>query len=178
MSTRSLYRDAYIVNDDGELIRFHSCFVFIPKNNWFKLTELRVFQNGMFELEGNLFGINEIESAVHDSKIVTQVPDGRFVSIPDLAGFYVNDFVGSVEEADFLRELQDIQKHLNGEPTTSDLCRRAYEDFKDNPSDANRIALTEAYERVPFHLTCWLLGFDEKDAPIRRAIYGDRMDKE
>ena len=53
------------------------------------------------------------------------------------------------EEEEFLREIPDIIRELNGEPTTSDICRAAYKEYLQSPTEANRLRLKEAYEMVP-----------------------------
>lgn len=171
--TRPSYREAYTQDEDRHFVRFISRFVFVKIGNWFQLDELRVLANGKFEFEGSILEYGDIENALQDRKICTQLPEGSRISIPELAGFHAHDFIGISDESELLQELHDIHNQLNDLPTSSDACREAYKSYTREPSEDNRLALKQAYEAVPSHLRCWLLGFNEKDAPIRRAIYGE-----
>ena len=158
-------------NEEGAFVRFLSYWLFRYNGSYF-WKELRVLQDGRFYFENVFCTFESLEEALQQGRIRTFIEEGERLSI-GLTGFWVKEPMRIVEKLEFLKEVRDIQCELNGRPTTSDLCRHAFSEFQREPTEENRNRLKAAYEAIPRHLDCWLLGFDEKDIPIRKAIWGD-----
>lgn len=166
-------RDAFMYVEDGALVKFRPYWVFHCRNTRYSLQELRILEDGRFYFEDTVCTLEIIQGALQEGKIRTSIEDGKRLSIPGLTGFWLKEPIQIVEEPEFLKEVNDILCELNGKPTTSDRCRSAFREFQREPSDENRERLRIAYEAVPKHLDCWLLGFEDKDIPIRQAIWGE-----
>jgi hypothetical protein len=146
--------------------------VFLFPNGRCRLEFLLIYPSGRLECESKPITIQELDALIGNGYLRLSVREGERVYVPDIVSFLAGHVMPVVKEKEVLKEISDIIQELNGAPTTSDLCRAAYSDFLRHPTEANRIRLQEAYQRVPEHLACWLLSFDEKDIPIRKAIYG------
>lgn len=65
-----------------------------------------------------------------------------------------------------LGEVRDDIDQLNGVPDSTGRCLAAVDVFRDEPTEANRNAVREAYEGIPEHLRRYALGdMDRKDFP-------------
>lgn len=67
-------------------------------------------------------------------------------------------------------ELQDMLKKLKGEKTSLELCRQAYYEYLEDPSEFNRARLQEKYELVPEHERMFLGDMDSRDSDYVRII--------
>jgi hypothetical protein len=148
-------------------------------NAQLELRILRIRADGWLELRGlegkvQELSIDELAGLVREGRVQTKLREEESLYIRGLAWFNAVNVVNTLENGDLLKEVEDIIHELNNEPTSSDICRSAFAEYQQNPSESNRLRLKEAYEQVPGQLHCWLLGFPEKDAPILNAI-GDRV---
>lgn len=67
-----------------------------------------------------------------------------------------------------LLEVADKVEELNGRPTSAQRCHDAIRRFQQDPSEANRALLRDAYLAVPPHLRIYVLGdMDRQDRPLR-----------
>lgn len=147
--------------------------VFLFPNTNCQLGFVVIYASGKVECGSEQYDLNGIRLLIDKGLLRTSVDEGERILIPELISIEASNVIPIVQEEEFLKEIADIVRELNGEPTTSDICRSTYKDYMRSPSEENRLRLQEAYENVPRHLDCWLLGFDEKDIPIRKAIYGN-----
>lgn len=70
-----------------------------------------------------------------------------------------------------IAEVADEIEHLAGRPDSSARCRSALDQYLDEMSEVNLVALRDAYFAVPEHLRRYLLGDqDAKDWPLRVLI--------
>lgn len=68
----------------------------------------------------------------------------------------------------FMSEIADRIQTLNGRPTSADRCWDAIRRYRDDPSESHRLALREAYLKVPPHRRIYVLGdMDLQDRPLR-----------
>jgi hypothetical protein len=146
--------------------------VFHYDNSNCRLCHLLIFADGTILFNSQCLDLEGLVELVKQGVIRTTLPDHERLYIPELVDVKVAEVILIVEEEEFLKEVGDILRELNGLPTTSDLCRSAYREYLGSPSEQGRHRLREAYEDVPKHLDVWLLGFPEKDAPIREILYG------
>lgn len=157
---------------DGQPQRAYFYPVFFRSGSFLEIEFLIIHSSGKIICDGDEYDINGVRNLIAARKLQTSIGEGDRLGVYDLATFKVVDVLCVVSEAELDKEIADLIKELNGKPTTSDACREAYERYLGEPSDANRLRLREAYELVPKHLRVWLLSFDEKDVPIRKAIEG------
>jgi len=148
-------------------------YAFYSNNTNCQLTTLAIHASGVIECEGYQYRLEGIEELMKIGILRTEIEEKERVYIPEIASFIACDVLPIAKETEVLNEIADIIRELNGKPTTSDLCLSAYRRYLDAPTEENRLQLKSAYELMPKHLDCWLLGFDEKDVPIRKAIYGE-----
>lgn len=167
-------RISQFVRVEEEFIPFCEYPIFILKAGWVQLTFLKILANGNFILENNLLGLKELKELFRDGKCQTSLNDDfeGFLRI-ETGRMTISDVNTWVNEFEFYKEVDDIRNELNELPTSSDRCRSIFREFQLDPSEENRSRLKFAYNEVPEHLRVWLVSFDEKDNPIRRAIFGD-----
>lgn len=153
--------------------------IFRKTPGWIKLCRFFVLSDGPLLVEDQLVDESQLREYFANGVYCTTLDSESetFLRIPFLARVNVSGANTWVEEEELLKEFSDVRKQLNNQPTSSDLCRDAYREFKNDPIESNRIKLKETFEKVPKHLRHWLLSFDEKNVPIRKAIWGDSFDK-
>jgi hypothetical protein len=139
------------------------------------LADLHVFPAGQVHLQRlpeplatDLPGLRALAAA---GRLLTELPPDTELRIWGLGAFRVG--AGrSVALADKLGEIEDLAAGLDGQPTSAERCRAAYEAFMAGPTIARREALRTAYEQVPAHRRRYLGDMDRQDTPIRLIIYG------
>lgn len=140
-------------------------------NGDFHLTEIDIYKDGMIDC-WELVNFATFKKRVRSGWVCTRLPEGASVFIPFLARFKAREAMSWVAPEDFIREVTDEIEELNGRPTTSDRCRKAYENYQQKPTETNRRALCKAYEAIPEHNRRYVLrDMDAKDGPIRHVIY-------
>jgi len=143
-----------------------------------QLWPLYILADGRLIFGGEVHSLSSFTKLVEDELVVTVLPDDQRTYVPEVTSFIATNVTNIVSDDDFLREIPDIVRDLNGQPTTLDRCRDAWQEYLANPSDVRREQLKAAYEEVPRHNRLWLGGFEEKDIPIRKVIYGDQWQKD
>lgn len=71
-----------------------------------------------------------------------------------------------------IQEFRECRRIFRGEPTSFAICRAAANAYWAHPTLANLDTLRRSYEEVPGHLRQYCGDMDEKDIPIRIALYG------
>ena len=155
--------------------RYYPVFVFEQGVNC-ELSPLFILANGKFLLGKQLLDIEGLRDLLEREYVMTVLPEGQDVYVPEVTSFQATNVVNAVSEEEFLRETADIIRELNGQPTTLDRCRDAWNAYLNDKSPENLETLKAAYESVPEHNRTWLGDFDTKDFPIRQAIYGEQSD--
>jgi len=119
----------------------------------------------------DLEGLKELAK---DSKIITELEKDQKVLIYGIGEFEVDDVLYSNKIESLVSEIDDIISELSFKPTTSEICKKAYDKYIETPTIKLRDKLKLTYEKVPEHLRTYVLGdMDVKDIPIRMIIYGD-----
>ncbi|QDU25435.1 hypothetical protein ETAA8_05030 [Anatilimnocola aggregata] len=85
------------VQTDQGLVEFVPYRVFMRRFSSFKLTELKILQDGRFQLDNDFLIEAQLIAAIDSGQICTRVPDLARISIPDLIGFNISDVMPIVE---------------------------------------------------------------------------------
>lgn len=162
----------YRKDKNGETILGKALSVFIH-NGDYHLTDLKIFQDGKIDCWGGLIDFEEFKQKVASGWVRTTIPTGSSISIFPLGDFVLPSEINRVEESELIKEVQDVLNRLNGRSTTSEICYDLYETYQKYPTEENKIALREAYERIPKHNRHYVLGdMNLHDDPIIEIIYG------
>ncbi len=146
---------------------------FICNGSYF-LTDLTIYEDGDIDCWG-IISFEEFLQKVEQGWVTVELPqsDSLEISIHGLGeispGYHYQTYKSN---EDLIAEVRDILKQLNGLPDSSKLCRAAWKDYQQEPSEEKRLALRQAYEAIPTHKRRYVLrDQDRKDYPIRRVIY-------
>jgi len=130
---------------------------------------IKIYEDGLIDC-WELVDFDGFKKKVESGWVVTQLPDDSEVSCTHLY-FGLHKFETYIEVTEFLKEVKDTIKLLQGEKTSQDYCIEAFEQYLTDPSSSNRINLEKKYKEVPEHLRMYLLSDqDAKDYPIRHCI--------
>lgn len=173
-----IYKEKYSDNPfDTKKIDGKKLNLFYKADNVYHLVKVLAFADRTLQITRleTPFEVNfeEFKKLVAEKKIITNPPKNAVVNIYGLGSFTIDDESWSNDIEDILGELEETFRKLNNEPTYFDLCKKAFEEFKNNPTLENKDLLREAYERVPEHQQMYLGDMDTKDIEIRMIIYGE-----
>lgn len=148
---------------------------FIFNESYF-LTDLTIYQDGDIDCWG-MVNFEEFQQKVEQGWVTAELPksDQLEISIHDLGEISIGcNYRSYKSNQDLIAEVRDTIKELNGLPNSSSLCRTAWDNYQQDSTEENRLKLRQAYEEIPSHNRCYVLGDqDRKDYPIRRVIYPD-----
>ena len=153
-----------------------SLSVFVRQDDTLGLADLRVFEDGSFELgrlpEPRLLSRSELQAAIASGEIRSEAPVGSRLSIHGLGRCTV-EVPGRTADIDhMLLETDDVVARLRHRPDSIARCRRAFEAYIAAPSRDTKAALRSAYEAVPMHSRAYVGDPETKDVPVRIALYG------
>lgn len=78
---------------------------------------------------------------------------------------------GPLSPANFLLEVADRIDELNGRPTAAERCHEAIRRCREQPGEASRELLREAYLAIPAHRRVYVLGdMEQQDRPLRMLL--------
>jgi hypothetical protein len=145
----------------------------------YNLININVFADFRIQISGiekpELVSIDEFTSLIKDGTISTEIPEDSTVHIYGFGKCTVGTCQYSANIEEKLSEINDIISQLNGDKTTSEICREVYEEYIENPTVRLKDLLKVAYENIPEHLRTYVLGdMDAKDIPVRMIIYGEQ----
>ncbi|CEN38616.1 DUF7638 domain-containing protein [Capnocytophaga cynodegmi] len=150
--------------------------LFYKEDKTYHLVKVLVFADRTLQITRleTPFEVNfeEFKKLVAEKKIITNPSKNTIINIYGLGSFTIDKESWSNDIEDILGELEETFRELNNEPTYFDLCKKAFNEFKNNPTETNKNQLKEAYERVPEHQRIYLGDMDTKDIEIRMIIYG------
>jgi hypothetical protein len=145
---------------------------------YYWLVQVNVFADGTLQLarlEAPVtLTLAELERLVHQQVVLTEVPPGATVQVYGLGRFTIQQAVYAESVENKILEIKDLQRTLVGEPSTLDLCRKAYEAYVETPTTSRKEALRTAYERVPDHLRGYVGDMDTRDTQVRMILYGEQ----
>lgn len=152
--------------------------LFYKLDDAFCLVQVNIFADDSLELSRLetpiSLNMEELEKHITDGVLLTDIPAGAIVYIYGLGHFCVQKKLFSSSIHDKLLEIKDIQRRLKGEPTTLDICKQAYRDYLEDPTNSSRDKLRIAYEQVPNHQKRFVGDMDTKDFAVRMIIYGEQ----
>lgn len=153
---------------NGEIIRGIGLPAFIHNDSYHE-TIIGVFEDGTIDCWG-LVDFEEFINKVTEGWVVTQVPKGARISCHHL--YYGNSTLECYIEIDeFVKEVEDTIKRLQGKQTVAQTCTQAFAKFLNLPNEKNQSSLREAYNAIPKHCRKYVLGdMDCKDYPIKLCI--------
>lgn len=140
----------------------------------YELKLMFVNEDGKLTIDGEDFTFAELAEGVGNGAVVTSPSKGFELYVPHVVSLRCETVIDVVPNDAFLLEVQDLINWLSNSPTSLERCRNAFVVATQNPTASNIEMLREAYRAVPIHLRCYLLGFDEKDSPIRQLIGEDK----
>ncbi|MEH2315691.1 MAG: hypothetical protein V7K24_00810 [Nostoc sp.] len=85
--------------------------------------------------------------------------------------FTAHQVKSRVEEQEFVKEVEDEIRRLNGQLTIGEICRQALTQYKYELNEANKEYLRQAYDAVPKHCRIYLGDMDDKDLEYRSILY-------
>jgi len=142
-------------------------------NSDYQLTHISIYKDGLIDCWG-LVDFEGFKQKVRSGWVVTRPPQKAKVSVSFLASFTAVKADYWIDPEEFIKEVADEIEELNDRPTTSDLCRKAWESYTGSPTDEKKEALRLTYEAVPEHNRMYVGGdMDTKDNDIRAVLYPD-----
>jgi hypothetical protein len=152
--------------------------LFLREEGAFHLVEIRIFSDESIQLKRMEYPVEltfaELQTWVAEGRIVSEIPSPSRVHIHGLGSFTATSTHGSVHIHDKILEIKDIIRKLRGEPSTIELCVKAYEQYLKQPNMENRDKLRIAYETIPTHERMFVGDMDIKDHAVRMVIYGEQ----
>jgi hypothetical protein len=136
---------------------------FIKDGDHYFVTEIKVYKDGKIDCWG-IVDFDGFKEKVNKGWVKTYLPEGARVSMM-VSGlnFTANQVTSGVEEQEFVKEIEDEIRRLNGQLTTGEICRQALIQYKYEPNEANKEYLRQAYDAVPKHCRMYLGDMDSKD---------------
>ncbi|CAA6696726.1 MULTISPECIES: hypothetical protein [unclassified Lentimonas] len=142
-------------------------------NMTYHYTEVKVYEDGMVDCWG-LVDLDGFKNKIKEGWIVTEIPEGGELSLPNVGILKVKESIHSFPTDDLVTLVEDTIAKLNGTYIEkSKICLEAYQAYLSEPTQENKEALRIAYEAVPRYERAYLGDQDVKDIPIRMAIYGE-----
>jgi len=121
------------------------------------ITRVQVSADGTITYGGFLsVSFEQFKDDIRQGRLVTQLPEGAKVTIGIGISCVATQVFSGVEEAEFVKEVEDQLRELRGEPTTSFLCNQALREYAATPSEATIEHLRRAYEAMPKHRRIFL----------------------
>lgn len=152
---------------------------FLKKSdNIYYLCNVSVFTDESIRIDRIPNSINTdlegLTKMVKGFELMTEVKEGQKVLIYGIGEFEVDDVLYSNKIEYLISAIGDTISELNSKPTTSQICKKIYDEYIATPTVKLRDELQLAYEKVPQHLRTYILGdMDVKDIPIRMIIYSE-----
>ncbi|MBC9930159.1 DUF7638 domain-containing protein [Chitinophaga qingshengii] len=130
---------------------------------------------GLHRLENTVsLTLPEFEELIQKEIIIAEIPDQARVHIYGLGSFTILKRQYSNDIQEKLLEVKDMIREIKGEPSSIDVCRAAYQQYLDQPTQENKELLRTSYENVPDHQKMYVGDMDTKDVAVRMIIYGDQ----
>jgi hypothetical protein len=161
-------------NNLGEVIPYKSFDGFIKNGEHVYFTKFAVYADGIINCWGEV-DIEGFKQKIKEGWVCLSPKEGDEIHFD---GFYVVAkeicvFCNDTEER-ILNTINSIIDELNG-IDWNERCVNAFNDWYKNKTEDNRKILEDCYLKVPEQDRRYLLGdMDNKDIPIRVAIYGNK----
>ena len=159
---------------DGQKVPGTFLQAFIKNGDHFFVTNIKIYKDGMIDDWGlgmQLVNLEEFKEMVKRGWVRTRLPEGARVSMMvSSLNFTVSNVNAQVEEDEFIKEVEDEIRLLNGLPDSSQICIEAFVRYQQQSSKANKESLRRAYESVPKHKRKFLGDMDSKDWDYKRIL--------
>ncbi len=152
-------------------------FGYRPNGDVLEIVEVSVYADDTVTVTG----VDGVQSQSFDGFIddlragAFSVPHtGQRLAIKGLGQFTAGEVVlhGYTSET-LIGDVTERHRKVSGLPTSYETCRAVFAAYCDDPTDETLARLRDAYESVPPHLRKYCGDMDNKDIPIRMALYGD-----
>lgn len=135
---------------------------FIHNMNYY-VVELKIYQDSMIDCWG-LVTFDQFKAKVRQGWVVTQPPEGARIGMMTSGTFFTATNVSaSVEPDEFIKQVEDEIRLLNGKPDTLTLAHKALEAYHADRTESAKAALRAAYEAVPKHRRIYLGDMESRD---------------
>ncbi len=130
--------------------------------------DLFVFADGHIECGGGM-DLDGLRRRLADGRVRLRDPDLPAPSGPPERPRWSARYPEPLTDDGFVAEILDEVERLNGRPTSSDRCWDAIRRWQDDPTEANRRLVRDAYLAIPGHNRVYVLGdMDRQDIPLRQ----------
>lgn len=121
--------------------------------------------------------LDEIKEMFSKGILSTEADRNTWVYIEHLGRVQLKT-LSAINKAEKLKELEELMKHVAGEPDAHDNCVNLYHAYLEHPDKINRERLRKAYEAVPEHERCYLGNMDIMDLDYIRILYHPEQKRE
>ncbi len=115
--------------------------------------------------------LDKLEEMIKNKEIISQPEIGKRVNIFNFGSFEIKQEDYSYSISEKLIEVKDIINTLKGLPSAIELCRIAYSEYIEKPSQELKENLKSTYENIPEHQRMYVGDMDTKDWEVRSIIY-------
>ncbi|MEK8021290.1 MAG: hypothetical protein VSS75_030825 [Candidatus Parabeggiatoa sp.] len=162
--------------ENGEIVKGIGLPAFIH-NMSYHCVLINIYQDGVIDCWEEV----DFEGFVEKVKcgwIVTQLPKGGEISLHHSFDGKTDQLETYVKEEEFVKEVKDTLDELNGKPTSSDRCYKAFIAYLSEPTERAKKLLEKEYRSIPEHLKRYVLhDMDFKDGPIRYILSNEIQDE-
>ncbi len=116
----------------------------------------------------------QLETMIENKEIISQPSIKTKITIFGLGSFEIKEELYSEKISNKLLEIKDIINTLKGEPSLVEVCRNAYQEYLNNPTETLKEKLKIAYENVPEHQSMYIGDMDTRDIAVRMIVYGEQ----
>jgi len=147
-------------------------------NGGYHCVLIKIYEDGIIDCWEEV-NFSQFVEKVRSGWVVTRLPKGEDISRTHSFYGKTDDIQTYVEEKEFIKEVRDTLDELQGKPTSSKRCQKAFSNFLAAPNKTNKKALEKEYKSIPDHLKRYVLGdMDAKDGPIRYILSNKKIDNE
>ncbi len=157
-----------------DLLDGSDAHIFLHKDGKLLLTEMYVYKDGTFLVEGlgeEYLSFEDITRLFKNKTLRTAPQNGETVSFGALGEAVVDVVYEPVSSEQKLVELDNKLLRVQNKPDAHERCINAYHAYLVEPTDFYKEELRKAYEAVPEHERCYLGDMDTRDSDFRRILY-------
>lgn len=157
-----------------DLLDGSDAHIFLHKDGKLLLTEMYVYKDGTFLVEGlgeEYLSFEDITRLFKNKTLRTAPQNGETVSFGALGEAVVDVVYEPVSSEQKLAELDNKLLRVQNKPDAHERCINAYHAYLVEPTDFYKEELRKAYEAVPEHERCYLGDMDTRDSDFRRILY-------
>lgn len=158
--------------DNEQLLMGREVPIFEIIDQEYSLTRLFVFADGLCRIgfNGALQHLDVVVEMFSNGALATSAPDGCRIRVEGLGSSLCSSGYWHVQPEERVREIRALHKELNGANDPVRECMLRKRTYREQPSEANLLALRSAYFAVPEHLRLYCGDMDSKDSEIRKLL--------